>query len=128
MNKSAIIRLTSVIGLVVTLILIGKFTGIGTWFNLENITNAVNDMGYFGMLLFAALFILGSFIQIPALLFVLAAILIYGQIEGTIIGYFGVVLGMIVNFLVIKILGKGVLHEIKNKWVQKLLMRLGERP
>lgn len=128
MKKSALIRLISIIGLVITLVLIGKFTVVGEWFNLENITNTVNDMGYFGVVLFITLFILGSFIQVPALLFVLAAILIYGQIEGTIIGYFGVVIGMIVNFMVIKFLGGGVLREIRNKRVQKLLTRLGERP
>lgn len=128
MKNSAALRLAVIIGLVVTLIVIGKFTEIGEWFDLENIISSIKETGYWGLLMFATLFVIGSFIQIPAMLFVLAAIITYGQIEGTIVGYLGVVLAMIVNFLVIKTLGGKLLHEIRNKRVQQLLLKMDARP
>lgn len=128
MKKSSIIRLSIIVGLIISFILIGKFTSLGEWFNIDNITGAIRDSGFWGFLMFAGLFAFGSFIQLPAMLFVLAAILTYGQIEGTLLGFVGVVIAMSVNFYFARVIGGKTLKEIKSKRVQRILVKLDANP
>ena len=114
--------------LVISLIIISKVTPVGEWFDLENVITAIRGAGIWGMLVFTGLFVLGSFMQIPAMLFVLAAILVYGQPEGALLGYAGAVTAMTVNFLFIRMAGGKVLKEIGNKRIQKILLKLDEKP
>ena len=128
MKRHTIVRLSIILGLVIILIIIGKFTAVGEWFDLENISTAIRESGPWGFLIFAALFALGSFIQIPAMLFVLAAILTYGQIEGTIYGFIGVVIAMTFNYYFIRMVGGKVLTEIRNRRLRKILSKLDKHP
>ena len=128
MNKRVVVKLAAIVGLVLLLISIRAFTPLGDWLNLENIIQSIKDSGPWGFVLFAILFVIGSLIHVPAMIFVLAAILVYGQWAGTALGYFGLVLGMIVNFYVIKTIGNRLLHELKGKRVQKILSKLESKP
>ena len=128
MKTNTIVRLSIIIVLIISMIVIGKFTSVGQWFDLENVTTAIRESGPWGFLMFAGLFALGSFIQIPAMLFVLAAILTYGQIEGTILGFFGVVIAMTFNYFFIRLIGGKILKEIKNRRLRKILQKLDAYP
>jgi len=128
MKRSVLIRLLIMAGLVVSMLIIGKLTSLGAWFDIDNITIAIRDSGFWGFMIFAGLFALGSFLQIPAMIFVLAAILTYGQIEGTFLGFAGVVIAMTANFYFIRMIGGKVLKEVKNKRLQKILAKLDANP
>ncbi len=128
LKKDAKIRLAIILTLVLALIIISKVTPVGEWFNLDNVISAIRGSGFWGMLVFTCLFILGSFMQIPAMLFVLAAILVYGQPQGALLGYIGVVTAMTVNFLFIRMVGGNVVKEIRSKRIQKILLKLEEKP
>ena len=127
MNKP-VWRILLILALAIILLLTGKFTSLGAWFNLENISQTIKSAGPWGFLLFNILFILGSLMHIPAMLFILVAILIYGHVEGALFGYFGVVIAMTANYFIIRTLGNKVLHEISNERLQHMLLRLQRQP
>ena len=117
-----------ILALIAGAIVVGKISGASDWLNLDNVTRVIRGSGGWGVLLFICFFVAGSFLQIPAMLFVLASILVYGSIEGLLLGYIAVVLAMTINFLVIRTIGSSVLHEIDNPRLQKLLGRLDRNP
>ena len=126
--KNPVIRIGAIVGLALGLLLIGKFTSVGEWFHLDNISSTIQEAGFWGFILFVALFVAGSLIQIPAMIFVLVALLVYGPINGTILGYAGVVIAMSVNYFVIRKLGARALNQIKHKRLEKMLAKLDKRP
>jgi len=128
LKKDAKIRLAIILVVVLALIIISKVTPVGEWFNLDSVTSTIKGTGLWGMLVFTGLFVLGSFMQIPAMLFVLAAILVYGQSEGTLLGYIAAVIAMTVNFLFIRMAGGNALKEIGSTRIQKILLKLEEKP
>ena len=126
--KNAQIRILGILLLALFLLLIGKLTAFGEWFILDNISDTIKNSGAWGLLIFTVLFVLGSLLHIPAMLFVLVAILVYGHLEGALYGYLGVVIAMSVNYFVIRAMGSKVLHEIKNRPLQRMLSKLQNRP
>lgn len=126
--KRAQLRILGILLLALFLLIIGKSTAIGEWFILENISNAIKGSGFWGLLIFTLLFVVGSLLHIPAMLFVLVAILVYGHLEGTLFGYLGVVIAMTVNYFVIRVMGSKALNEIKSPRLQRMLTRLNNRP
>lgn len=126
--KNTYIRILGILMLALLLLLIGKFTSFGDWFVLENISKTIKSSGAWGLLIFTVLFILGSLLHIPAMLFILVAILVYGHVEGAVLGYLGVVIAMSVNYFVIRTMGHKVLNEIKNPRLQRMLLKLQTQP
>ena len=126
--KNPQFRILGILVLALLLLLTGKLTAVGEWFVLDNISNTIKSSGTWGLVIFTVLFILGSLLQIPAMLFVLAAILMYGHLEGALVGYLGVVIAMSVNYFVIRAMGRKVLDEIKNQRLQRMLSKLHNRP
>jgi uncharacterized membrane protein YdjX (TVP38/TMEM64 family) len=80
------------------------------------------------LLIFTLLFTLGSLLHIPAMLFVLVAILVYGHLEGALFGYLGVVVAMSINYFAIRTMGHKVLNEIKSPRLQRMLSKLHSQP
>ncbi len=108
--------------------ILGKFTPIGEWFNLESITKAIRNAGPWGYLAFIAIMTAGCFLQISAMLFVLAAILTYGQVEGTVLGFAGLIVAMLTNFVVVRRVGGKAVADIKKPFIKKMLSKLDDKP
>jgi len=126
--NNPLLRIFLIVALVLGLLMLGKFTALGDWFNLQNILSSIQEAGIWGFVIFLALFVAGSFLQIPAMIFVLVALLVYGPINGTVLGYIGVVVAMSVNYFTIRKLGSGAINQLKHNWVQRLLARLDQKP
>lgn len=126
--KKPVWRISLILVIAIMLLLAGKFTSLGVWFNLDNVSNVIGNSGPWGFVIFNVLFILGSLMHIPAMLFILVAILIYGPVKGALLGYLGVVIAMTANYLIIRTMGNKVLNEIPNKRLQNMLVRLQRQP
>ncbi|NNC95775.1 MAG: hypothetical protein HKN92_09450 [Chitinophagales bacterium] len=110
------------------LVWIGKYSSFGEWFQMDNIVALILSYGLWGYVVFIVLMVTGSFIHIPVFLLVLAAVLTYGQLEGTILGFIGVVMACIVNFLFSRFFGGKAKGEVSNPFLYKQLQKLRERP
>ena len=126
--KKPLWRILLILTVAFMLLLLGKMTALGSWFTLENVSAIIKNSGAWGLLIFTVLFTVGSLMHIPAMLFVLVAILVYGHFEGALLSYLAVIIAMYVNYLVVRSMGNQVLHEIKNQRLQRMLAKLDRRP
>lgn len=81
-----------------------------------------------GLLIFVLLFSLGNLIQIPGWLFLAAAVLTLGRVDGGVATYVAASISCIATFLVIRFVGGDALRRLDNRIATALLDRLDRRP
>ncbi len=81
-----------------------------------------------GVLLFTLLFCVGNLIQIPGLVFLGAAVLALGKLEGGLLTYAAAVVSCVVTFLLIRLLGGDALRQFRSAWARRAMQRLDTRP
>ena len=86
------------------------------------------EAGAFGGVAYLVIFVVGELVHIPGMVFVVAAVLAWGVVEGFILGLVGAVLSVSVTFIIVRTLGGTPLKEIRFAWVKKVLARLENAP
>lgn len=127
-QKSAIFRLGGLVLFIITSILLVKYTIIGTWLSLGNMQYMVEQTGFWGILIFIAVFVTSAVMNIPGTAFLLLAIMLFGYWQGAIFAYVGALLGAWVTFVLGRRMGGKALTEIKNPTVKKLLTQVEIKP
>ena len=117
------------VGLFLGLILIlFQSTGLRDNFSLEFLRQIFHENELTGLLIFVALFSLGNLIQIPGWLFLVAAVLTLGRIQGGSVTYIAALVSCTLTFVSIRFIGGNALREIDNRYARSLLGRLDARP
>jgi uncharacterized membrane protein YdjX (TVP38/TMEM64 family) len=65
---------------------------------------------------------------VPGLVFVAAAVLVWGRIAGAALAYGGALVAVSFSFAVVRAIGGQPLGELKQKWVRATLAQLDKRP
>lgn len=107
---------------------LGLRTGLADKLNAEDLRATVLGAGAWGFVLFVALFCAGLFIQIPGIVFVTGAVLIYGYWLGMIVSFGGGLVAISVSFVVARLIGGDPLANLKSKRAQGVLSRLQTKP
>ena len=103
-------------------------SGIADKLNKQDLRDMVLSAGHWGTLLFFFLFGVGNIIQIPGLVFVAGAILIYGYPVGTMMSFAGGLIAVSMSFWVARGIGGDPLARLKNKRAHRIIDKLKERP
>jgi uncharacterized membrane protein YdjX (TVP38/TMEM64 family) len=122
------IRLALLISILVALFLVGRYTGVAENMDAESIRELVRGAGAWGWALYIAIFAGGEFIHIPGMVFVLAGILIYGQVIGFGLAWMASVVSVCFSFVVVRRLGGTPLGNVEKPWVKRILGRLNAQP
>jgi len=122
------LRVGSLILFIIISILLVKYTIIGTWLSLENMQNMVEQTGYWGVLIFIAIFVASAIMNVPGTAFLLLAIMLFGYWQGAIFAYIGALLGALATFFLGRTMGGKALTEIKNPTIKKLLTQIEIKP
>lgn len=107
---------------------IGLRTGLADKLNADDLRATVLGAGGWGFLLFVALFCAGLFIQIPGIVFVTGAVLIYGYWLGMVVSFGGGLAAISVSFVVARMIGGDPLANLKNKRAKGIIAKLQEKP
>ena len=126
--KRRIWRLVALAAVLVGLVVAGRATGVTEGLTLEVIRQRVEAAGALGYLLFLAGFALGALVQVPGMVFVGAAILAWGRLEGFLAAWSGAGLAVSVSFFVVRGVGGKVFTEIDRPLFKKLIARLDRHP
>jgi len=94
----------------------------------EDLRRLVADAGPWGWILFVVAFCVGELAHVPGLVFVLAAVLAWGRVEGGALGYAGGVASVAFSFIVVRSVGGKALDAVQRPWARRLLDRLESRP
>ncbi|WMX17390.1 MULTISPECIES: TVP38/TMEM64 family protein [unclassified Aureispira] len=127
-KKNTFLRLGALVLFIITSILLVKYTALGAWLSLESMQYMVEQTGFWGILIFIAIFVTSAIMNIPGTAFLLLAIMLFGYWQGAFFAYVGALLGAWATFVLGRTMGGKALTEIKNPTVKKLLAEVEIRP
>jgi uncharacterized membrane protein YdjX (TVP38/TMEM64 family) len=122
------LRLLLLAGILLSLFAAGKYFGIGERLSIEGVRELVQSAGAWGWMLYIAIFATGEFLHVPGLVFVAAAILIYGKLGGFALAYLGAVISVSVSFALVRRIGGTLLQQSETPWLRRALARLDRNP
>lgn len=96
----------------------------------ELISSTVKGLGAWALPAYVAVFVLGALLQIPGVVFVIAAPLIFGPTFGFAVAYIGALLAVSLSFLLVRVVrGRGSEPvRLPFAWARRLLERAESRP
>lgn len=121
-------RLLAVGLFLAVLLAIVQLSGLRDHFNVAFLRDLVLRHPGSGVLIFVLLFSLGNLIQIPGSIFLAAAVLTLGKLEGGAITYVAAVAGCAATFLSIRALGGDALRLLHNRAAVRILRELDAHP
>ncbi len=107
---------------------IGKATGLLEGWDQERIRTMVEASGALGVLAFIAAFSVGELLHVPGMVFVAAAIVLWGALWGFAISFGAALVSVLVSFFLVRAVGGKALAEMERPLVKRLLSRLDRRP
>lgn len=127
-RKKTWIRL-GVLALVVILsFIVAHVTGLTEYLSRERVRDLITGLGPLGVLAFVGLFVVGELAHVPGFVFIGAAILAYGRLEGGVVGYVGAMAAVAVAFVVVRGIGGQALAAIERPIIRRVLAHVDERP
>lgn len=106
----------------------GRLCGLDGSTAPEALRSFLAGTGVLGFVAFVALFTLGLLAQLPGLLFITVAVLVYGREVGTVVAIAGAMVAVSVSFFVVRRFGGSALSEVHSPLVRRLLAQLETRP
>lgn len=103
-------------------------SGLHEQWTSERLRLAVTEAGAWGLLVFFAAFTAGQLLQVPGVVFVLAARAAWGPVGGFASAYAGAILSAALVFLFVRAVGGTPLGEIRWPPARRILSGLDRRP
>ena len=108
--------------------ILGRCTGLNQYFGLEYLTLTIKNTGIFGIVMFGVVYVIGTLMNIPGVIFLFVLFLVYDGIGGFFLGYVSTLVSMLAHFYFTRGLAGEVLAEIKHPLVKKYADKLTEKP
>lgn len=102
--------------------------GLGELFSLAAIRDKLLMHPASGFVIFVALFSLGNLLLVPGWIFLAAAVLALGPVNGGIITWLGASTACAVTFLIVRQIGGNALREFDQPIVKRAFARIDARP
>jgi len=112
----------------IILLVVSEVTGLREHFSFALLRQILTENIFTGLLIFVLLFTIGNLIHIPGLVFLAAAVLTLGRVNGGLATYIAASSSCACTFFVIHYLGGDALREIDNKTATRLLDHLDAHP
>ena len=127
-GRSVLIRVGALAGLSVALYFIGQALGFGELQSFSALQELVESAGIWGRVAYLAVFMLVCHMQLPAAVFIVGALLLWGPLVGGALGWTGAMLALATHFAVTRGVGGAPLQSIENPTVQRMLGKLEKNP
>ena len=121
-------RLACVLAVLVLVWAVVHFSGLKSQISVQLLHDEFERHRFNGLLLFAALFVLGNLIQIPGWLFLVAAVVALGPLWGGLATYFAACTSCVTTFWVIRWAGGDALRGFGGRLGARLWARLDAHP
>lgn len=121
-------QLLSVVLFLAVLFAVFELSGLRDHFSLDFLRQRIVEHALSGLLIFVLLFCLGNLIQVPGWIFLAAAVLALGELQGGLATYVAASISCVFTFLTIRWVGGDALRKLDNRVVARLLGQLDARP
>lgn len=103
-------------------------TGVTALFTSESIRSLLAGSGLWGIIAFTLLFSAGQLFRVPGIVFVGAAVVIYGGNLGILVALLGSLVSVTVSFAVVRAFAGQALADVQRPLVRGLLNKIDSRP
>jgi uncharacterized membrane protein YdjX (TVP38/TMEM64 family) len=107
---------------------IGRGSEFSQYFGLEFLTQIIQNTGLFGIIMFVVVYIIGTLMNIPGMIFLFILFLVYDDFTGLAVGYVSTLLSMIAHLEFTRAIAGKPLAEIKQPFLRKQLDNLMDHP
>lgn len=107
---------------------VGRNTGLSRFYSLDFLTQTIRNTGSFGIIFFTVIYIIGTLMNIPGMIFLFILFLIYDNFYGFSIGYISTLLAMVAHFQFTRSIAGVPFKEIKQPMIRKQLDNLVLHP
>jgi uncharacterized membrane protein YdjX (TVP38/TMEM64 family) len=119
--------------LLVTFVVLGLWiaawaTGVTERFTSESIRSVLAGRGLWGVVAFIVVFSAGQLLRVPSLVFVAAAVAVYGRNSGILVALLGALISATVSFALVRALVGPALADVQPPLIRRLLTHIGRRP
>jgi uncharacterized membrane protein YdjX (TVP38/TMEM64 family) len=114
--------------LVVGLFAIVQVTGLSAYLSRDRIRALTAAAGYWGPIVFVAIFCVGELAHFPGAVFVAAAVVAYGRANGGVLAFAGALAAASVSFVVVRTIGGKPFAAIRSPLARRLLSHLEDHP
>lgn len=121
-------RLFALAAVVTGLVVLGFQPGVRAFFQPENLQSVTADAGVLGMFAFVGICTVGYLVRVPGVIFVLAAILGWGSLAGSVMSFVGLIVAVSVSFFAVRGIGGSPIADIDSDWVRQILGQLDDHP
>lgn len=121
-------RLVALAVVIVATLVVARATGVHEALTLDGIRAKVTAAGAWGALGFLALFVVGELLHVPGLLFIGAALTVWGPVQGGALGAAGALLSLVTSFVVVRAIGGTALEDVRSGFLRRVLDGLERRP
>jgi len=122
------VRLALLVLLLGGLAVAGVASGLTETLSVASLRAWMVEAGALGIFGFLLLFALGTLLQVPGMVFVVAAALAWGQLGGGAIALAGAMLSVSSSFFLVRAVGGRLLADVDRPFVKRLLARLDRAP
>ncbi len=121
-------RLVALALVLVGTFVIGHAAGASEHLSAEGLRRLVEGAGAAGVVGFVVLFVVGELVHVPGLVFVGAAVALWGPAHGGAIAGVGALLSLVTSFVVVRAIGGTPLGAVKSGLARRVLRHLDLRP
>lgn len=113
---------------IVATLVVARATGVHESLTPDGIRAKVAAAGAWGALGFLALFVVGELLHVPGLVFIGAALTVWGPLQGGALGAAGALLSLVTSFVVVRAIGGTALEDVRSGFLRRVLDGLERRP
>jgi uncharacterized membrane protein YdjX (TVP38/TMEM64 family) len=107
---------------------IGRHSQFSEYFGLKYLEMTIRNTGMFGIVLFTIVYVIGTLMNIPGMIFLFVLFLVYDGLDGFLIAYVTTLLSMLAHFFFTRSLTGKVLTEVDHPLVRKYVHKIAEKP
>lgn len=127
-KKKMLWRLGLLAFMMLGLVALAKFTPLGEYFDADRLQWLFQNAGWWGVVAFFFIFLLGTLMNIPGAVFLVFAVFAYGYFWGTVLSYISALGCAMINFYFARAVGGQALSEIENPRLKKVMQKVEKKP
>lgn len=127
-QKPARRRLLLLVVILVALWVLGRQLGLDELATPAAMSEFIKGLGPWGVVVFVGLWTVYVQMQLPGVVFVIAAMLLYGPLQGALVSWVGGMFVIAVTHVFIRGIGGTPLAQSKREWVRRVLSKMEQHP
>lgn len=107
---------------------LGRHSDFSKYFGLDYLTQIIKNTGAFGLIMFTVVYVIGTLMNIPGMIFLFILFLVYDDMVGLTVGYVSTLLSMVAHFEFTRSIAGNPFGEIQQPFIRKQLDNLMAKP